>query len=88
MIYNIEEKRKLYDLETIKYSIVGNYNWLNIVGVGSNFFGTAVFVNLKNFNIFDAEFIDAFYKILPVNLSLLGFFSAFILYKSEIEKGI
>ena len=70
------------------YSIAGSYGWPNIVGVGSNFFGIGVFVNLKNFNIFDAEFIDVFYKILPVNLSLLGFFSAFILYKSEIEKGI
>jgi len=51
-----------------------------IVGVGSHFFGTAIFVNLENFNIFDAEFINVFYKILPVNLSLLGFFSAFIFY--------
>ena len=33
-----------------------------------------------NFNIFDAEFISTFYKTLPVNLSLLGFFSALFLY--------
>uniref|UniRef100_UPI0030029966 NADH dehydrogenase subunit 5 n=1 Tax=Cocconeiopsis kantsiensis TaxID=3082010 RepID=UPI0030029966 len=51
-----------------------------IVGVGSDFFGTAVFVNSNNFNLFDAEFIDTFYKTLPVNLSLLGFFSALFFY--------
>ena len=51
-----------------------------IVGVGSQFFGTAIYVNLNNFNLFDAEFITTFYKTLPVNLSLLGVFSALFLY--------
>jgi NADH-ubiquinone oxidoreductase chain 5 len=51
-----------------------------LVGVGSQFFGTSVYVNLQNFNVFDAEFIDTFYKTLPVYLSLLGFFSALFLY--------
>jgi NADH-ubiquinone oxidoreductase chain 5 len=51
-----------------------------IVGLGSQFFGTAVFVNVQNINLFDAEFIPTFYKTLPVNLSLLGFISAFVLY--------
>ena len=60
--------------------LIGYYTKDMLVGVGSNFFGTAVYVNLENFNIFDAEFIDVFYKTLPVNLSLLGFFSSFIFY--------
>jgi proton-translocating NADH-quinone oxidoreductase chain L len=51
-----------------------------IVGVGSHFFGTAIYVRMQNLNLFDAEFIPTFYKTLPVNLSLLGFLSAFILY--------
>ena len=51
-----------------------------MVGVGSHFFGTAIYVNLNNFNVFDAEFIDTFYKVLPVNLSLFGFFLALFLY--------
>ena len=50
------------------------------VGVGSHFFGTAIYNNPVNVNIFDAEFIPSFYKLLPVNLSLLGVISAFILY--------
>jgi NADH-ubiquinone oxidoreductase chain 5 len=60
--------------------LAGYYTKDMIVGVGSNFFGTAIYISLENLNIFDAEFIDVFYKTLPVNLSLLGFFSAFFLY--------
>jgi NADH:ubiquinone oxidoreductase subunit 5 (subunit L)/multisubunit Na+/H+ antiporter MnhA subunit len=56
-----------------------------IVGVGSSFFGTAVYTNANNMNIFDAEFIPTFYKTLPVKLSLLGVFSAFILYKFKSD---
>ena len=50
------------------------------VGVGSDFFGTAIYTNLTNMNIWDAEFIPLFFKLLPVQLSLLGSFSAFVLY--------
>jgi NADH-ubiquinone oxidoreductase chain 5 len=50
------------------------------VGVGSHFFGSAIFVNMAHMNLFDAEFSPTFYKTLPVNLSLLGFISAFVLY--------
>jgi NADH-ubiquinone oxidoreductase chain 5 len=60
--------------------LVGYYTKDMFVGVGSHFFGSAIYVNLENFNIFDAEFVDVFYKTLPVNLSLLGFFSSFIFY--------
>ena len=63
--------------------LVGYYTKDMIVGVGSSFFGTAIYVNLNNFNIFDAEFIHIFYKTLPVNLSLIGFFSAFLLYNFQ-----
>jgi NADH-ubiquinone oxidoreductase chain 5 len=59
---------------------IGCYTKDMVVGVGSNFFGTAIFVDTFNMNIFDAEFISIFYKTLPVNLSLLGVVSAFIFY--------
>jgi NADH-ubiquinone oxidoreductase chain 5 len=59
---------------------VGFYTKDMIVGIGTQFFGTAIFVNMQNVNIFDAEFVSLFYKTLPVNLSLFGFFSAFVLY--------
>jgi len=60
--------------------IVGYYTKDMIVGVGSHFFGTAIYVNMQNFNLFDAEFIPLFYKTLPVNLSLFGLILAFVLY--------
>ncbi len=59
---------------------VGYYTKDMIVGVGSHFFGTAIYVSSINFNLFDAEFLPTFYKTLPVYLSLLGFISAFFLY--------
>ena len=62
-------------------SIFGGYYLKDmIVGVGSPLFGTAINIGVKNFNLFDAEFIPTFYKILPVALSLSGFLTAFILY--------
>jgi NADH-ubiquinone oxidoreductase chain 5 len=51
-----------------------------MVGAGTPFFGTAIHTNIQNLNLFDAEFIPLFYKTLPVNLSLFGFFSAFVFY--------
>jgi NADH-ubiquinone oxidoreductase chain 5 len=63
--------------------LVGYYTKDMLVGVGSQFFGTAIYVNFQNTNIFDAEFISTFYKTLPVKLSLLGVFSAFILYNFQ-----
>jgi NADH-ubiquinone oxidoreductase chain 5 len=59
---------------------IGFYSKDMIVGFGSDFFGTAIYVPLENVNIFDCEFIDLFYKLLPVNLSLLGAISSFVLY--------
>jgi NADH-ubiquinone oxidoreductase chain 5 len=67
-------------LLSIPSIFIGYYTKDMIVGVGSNFFGSAIFVNLSHMNIFDAEFIPVFYKTLPVKLSLLGVFSAYILY--------
>jgi NADH-ubiquinone oxidoreductase chain 5 len=62
---------------------VGYYSKDMIVGVGSLFFGTAINVSTQNFNLFDAEFMPTFYKILPVILSLSGFIVAFILYNFQ-----
>jgi NADH:ubiquinone oxidoreductase subunit 5 (subunit L)/multisubunit Na+/H+ antiporter MnhA subunit len=59
---------------------IGYYIKDMFVGMGSSFFGTAIFVSLKNVNTFDGEFIHVFYKTLPVGLSILGFFSSYVLY--------
>ena len=56
-----------------------------IVGIGSTIFNNVIYINLKNFNIFDAEFINIFYKSLPVYFSLFGFFYAFIFYSFSFK---
>jgi NADH-ubiquinone oxidoreductase chain 5 len=56
-----------------------------IVGVGSDFFKTAIYLPLNNVNVFDAEFIELFYKTLPVNLSILGSLSAFFMYNYQFK---
>jgi NADH-ubiquinone oxidoreductase chain 5 len=65
---------------------IGYFSKDMIVGVGTSFFGNAIYTNPKLFNIFDAEFIPLFYKLLPIHFSLLGFISAFYVYSflSEI----
>lgn len=59
---------------------IGYYTKDMIVGLGTDFWGSAIYVHPENMNMFDAEFIEHFYKVLPVGLSLLGTCSAFILY--------
>ena len=72
---------KLYNKSfTIPNIFIGYYSKDLIVGVGSHFFGSAIFNYINFMNIFDAEFISVFYKTLPVNFSLVGFFLAFMLY--------
>lgn len=59
---------------------IGFYTKDMFVGLGSDFWGAAIYVKPENMNMFDAEFIEHFYKLLPVGLSLLGSSLAFILY--------
>ena len=54
-----------------------------VVGVGSDFFGASIYNNPHTLHLFDAEFSEYKYKILPVNLSLLGSLSAFLLYNFQ-----
>ena len=48
---------------------IGYYSKDMIVGVESDFLVLLFFSNLYNINIFDAESINQFYKLLPVNFS-------------------
>ena len=60
----------------------GFYSKDMIIGLGSDFWGNAIFVTAENMNRIDAEFITHIFKILPVILSLLGSISAFLIYSS------
>jgi NADH-ubiquinone oxidoreductase chain 5 len=64
---------------------IGFYSKDMIVGLGTEFFGTAIFIPLENNNIFDAEFINLWYKLLPVNLSILGAILSFLLYSFQYK---
>lgn len=57
-----------------------------LVGLGSDFFGNAIYVSVKNLNMFDAEFIPSFYKTLPVSLSLCGLLLGFVLYNFKSKE--
>ena len=59
---------------------IGFYSKDMIIGLGTDFWGNALFVLPKNMNMIDAEFIDHSFKVLPVIFSLLGAFSSLIFY--------
>ena len=61
--------------------LIGYYTKDMLVGVGSSFFGSSIYVSVSNMNTFDAEFIPTFFKLLPVMFSLLGVIVAFIFYR-------
>jgi proton-translocating NADH-quinone oxidoreductase chain L len=50
------------------------------IGFGTPFWGSSIFILPKNYVIVDIEFISYFYKILPLCVTLLGIFSALVLY--------
>lgn len=56
-----------------------------VVGLGSHFFGTAIYSDINLYNHSDAEFILLGFKCMPVIFSLLGVFSAFFLYKYQTK---
>lgn len=69
-------------LLSIPSILIGFYSKDMIIGLGSDFWGNAIFVTAENMNRIDAEFITHIFKILPVILSLLGSISAFLIYSS------
>ena len=54
------------------------------MGLGSNFWGNAIFIQPNNINLIDAEFLPTLYKTLPVILSLTGLFLAVFIYEFNL----
>ena len=50
------------------------------IGFGTNFWNTAIFVLPENYVLSDIEFIDLFFKLLPLILTLSGTFLAYSIY--------
>ena len=51
-----------------------------VIGVGTNFWGNALFVLPENLVIFDAEFLPTFIKLIPVIFSFSGAFVSYLIY--------
>jgi NADH-ubiquinone oxidoreductase chain 5 len=62
---------------------IGFYTKDMLVGLGSNFWGNAIYVQPENMNLFDAEFSKQFYKLLPVTVSIFGITLAFLFYEFQ-----
>jgi NADH:ubiquinone oxidoreductase subunit 5 (subunit L)/multisubunit Na+/H+ antiporter MnhA subunit len=65
--------------------LIGYYSKELFVGLGNNILNSILYTDLKNYNLLDAEFMNLFLKNLPVCASLLGFFSAYILYVFNLK---
>lgn len=59
---------------------IGFYTKDMVIGLGTDFWGNALFVLPENMNMIDAEFIPHLYKLLPVILSVAGASCSFICY--------
>jgi NADH-ubiquinone oxidoreductase chain 5 len=60
--------------------LIGYYSKDLIVGLGNNVLNSILYINLKNYNFLDSEYINVFLKNLPVCFSILGFLFAYIFY--------
>jgi len=65
---------------TIPSVFIGYFSKDLFIGLGTNFWGNAIFVLPENMNRIDSEFIVQSYKLLPVIFSISGATLAFILY--------
>jgi NADH-ubiquinone oxidoreductase chain 5 len=55
------------------------------IGFGTNFWGASIFLLPQNYVLSDIEFIDLFYKLLPLIFTLSGAFFSFFLYRSCLQ---
>lgn len=54
------------------------------IGIGGDFWGSAIFVNPFNYSLSEAEFLNVFYKLIPLIFTLSGMFLAYYLYSSHL----
>jgi NADH-ubiquinone oxidoreductase chain 5 len=55
------------------------------IGFGTNFWNGSLFILPNNYLLADIEFIDLFYKLLPLILTLLGVFFAYFIYFQNLD---
>jgi len=59
---------------------IGYYFKDMLIGLGTDFWGNSIYVLPDNMNRIDSEFINQFFKLLPVIVTCLGFIFAFLGY--------
>jgi len=64
--------------------LIGYFTKDLFIGFGTQFWGTSIFINPQNYLLLDIEFINLFYKLLPLIVTLLGIFSAYFIYSYEL----
>ena len=52
-----------------------------IIGFGTDFWGTSIFILPKHYTLSDIEFINIIIKFLPLFLSIFGFLTSYLLYR-------
>ena len=58
------------------------------IGFGTNFWSNSIFILPENYTMVDIEFINLFYKLLPLIVTILGSLTAAYLYSFGIKKNI
>jgi NADH-ubiquinone oxidoreductase chain 5 len=59
---------------------VGFFTKEIFVGLGTDFWGNAIFIKPENMNLFEGECISYSFKVFPVQLSFLGIIAAYVFY--------
>ena len=81
---NIEDSAVLIQIPLILLAIpsifIGYLSKDMLIGVGTDFWGNAIFVSPENLNVIDSEFIPSFWKNFPVLISIIGGLSSFFFY--------
>ena len=60
--------------------VIGFFTRDFFIGFGTNFWGSSIFILPSNYLLVDIEFIDLFYKLLPLLVSICGATFAYFLY--------
>jgi NADH-ubiquinone oxidoreductase chain 5 len=55
------------------------------IGLGSNYWGSSLFIDNQNFIVIDYEFMFLTPKLMPLIVTLMGVFASFFIYSFELE---
>jgi proton-translocating NADH-quinone oxidoreductase chain L len=65
--------------------LIGFFTKDIFIGFGTDFWGSSIFILRQNYSLVDVEFVSFFFKLLPLNLSVLGAVLAYFFYAFKID---